>query len=297
MIINQANLAALFTGFKASFQGAFAAATPTWDKVALKVPSATKTEHYAWLGQFPRLREWIGDRQIKDLQAHDYTIKNKDYEATIGVLRTEIEDDTFGVYAPMFQEMGFAAATHPDELVFALLAAGISTKCYDGQFFFDTDHPVGNAQDGVASVSNWGGGAGTPWFLMDASRPMKPLIYQQRKPYNLVPMVKEDDERVFMAKEYRYGVDGRGNVGYGLWQLAYGSAQTLDKTGFNTARAAMSTLKSDEGRPLNVRPTLLVVGPSLEGAAQDLIKAERNAAGATNTLFNAVDILVSPYLT
>lgn len=291
MIINQAALAALFLGFKGSFQEGFRGAQPQWERVASLVPSSTKKELYAWLGQWPRFREWIGDRQLKSLSTSKYEIENKPFESTVGVNRDDIEDDQFGVYAPMFKEMGFASATHPDELVFALLAAGFASLCYDGQYFFDTDHPVGS---GVAS--NFGGGSSTPWYLLDTTRALKPLIFQKRKDYNFVPMTKEDDEAVFMRKEYRYGVDARCNVGYGFWQMAAASKTTLDATNYKALRTAMKNLKSDEGRNLGIRPNLLVVPPTLEDAANELIKAERLANGASNPLKGEVDILVVPAL-
>ncbi|HWQ09628.1 MAG TPA: Mu-like prophage major head subunit gpT family protein, partial [Holophaga sp.] len=142
MIINQGNLSNLFTGFKASFNEGFRSAQPLWNLVATPVPSTTKSETYSWLGQFPRLREWIGDRQVKNISQSGYAITNKKFESTISVKRDDIEDDQYGVYSPLFKEMGYAAATHPDELVFGLLLLGFASLCYDGQYFFDTDHPV-----------------------------------------------------------------------------------------------------------------------------------------------------------
>ena len=292
MILNATALANLTTGFKAAFTEGFRKNSEIhWPKVATLVPSTTKTETYAWLGQWPRLREWIGDRQVKNLSQGTYAITNKKFESTVAVKRDDIEDDQFGVYGPLFQELGFSAATHPDELVFALLAAGFATKCFDGQFFIDTDHPVG---DGV--VSNHGGGAGTPWFLLDTSRSLKPLIFQKRRDYKLTTLTNLEDPNVFMRDEFLYGTDARCNVGYGFWQAAYGSKVTLDAAGFNAAYAAMIAQKSDDGRPLGIRPTLLVVPPSLRDAANAVIKAERNANGATNTNQNAVEILVCPWL-
>lgn len=296
MIINKQNLTALFTGVKTAFNTGFRSATPLWQKVATSVPSTTGTEEYAWLGQFPRLREWIGDRLIKNMADHGYSIKNKPFESTVAIPRDNIEDDTYGVYNPLYEELGYAALTHPDELVFGLLADAFTTKCFDGQFFCDTDHPVGNEDSGITSVSNMQAGASAPWFLLDASRPLKPLIFQQRKAYNLQAMTKEDDENVFMRREYIYGVDARCNVGFGLWQQAFGSKAALDATNFNSARAAMESLKSDEGRPLRIKPTLLVVGPSNRAAAEALIGTETLAAGGKNPLYQAVEILVVPDL-
>lgn len=297
MIINNANLARLFAAFKAAFNSGSQPATPLWPKVATPVPSTTGTEEYAWLGQFPRLREWIGDRQIKNLKDHGYAIRNKSFESTVAVPRESIEDDTYGLYSPLFGEMGHAAATHPDELVFGLLAGAFTTKCFDGQFFCDSDHPVGSESDGtLTSVSNVQAGAGKPWFLLDASRPLKPLIFQKRKDYNLVAMTKEEDEGVFMRKEYRYGVDARGNVGFGFWQQAFGSKATLDATNFAAAFAAMEGFKSDEGRPLRIKPTLLVTGPSNRAAAQALIATKTLVGGGDNPHYQAVEILIVPEL-
>lgn len=292
MIINRANLNDLFKAFNAAFNTGFRSAETYWQRVATVVPSTTKEEHYGWLGQFPKLREWVGDRQLKGIAAHDYSVKNKKYESTIEIPRDDIEDDTYGVFTPLMQEMGYAASTHPDELVFSLLALGISELCFDGQNFFDTDHPVGGN-----SVSNLdSGGAGPYWYLLDDTRPLKPLIFQRRRDYALRTMNAQDDEHVFMRDSYRYGVDARLNVGFGFWQQAFASNQALDPTNYGAARTAMMSVKSDEGRPLGIRPRLLVVSPENEKEALDITQAERLANGATNTYRNSAEVVVVPWL-
>jgi len=296
MIINQSNLGRLFTGYSAAFQRGLGQADPQWNRVATRVPSTTREEKYAWLGQTPNLREWIGDRVIKSIEAHDYSIKNKSWESTIEVGRDDIEDDTYGVYSPLFEEMGRSTAAHPNQLVFSLLGQGFATACYDGQYFFDTDHPVLDEDGKVTSVSNTGGGSGDAWFLIDDSRALKPILYQVRKDYNFVRQDREEDENVFMRKSFRYGVDGRSNVGFGFWQFAYGSKQTLDKSSYKAARTALMGMKGDYGRPLGLRPRLLVVPPALEEAGLELLNAERDAAGATNVYRGTAELLVCEWL-
>lgn len=292
MIINLATLRALYVGYKAHFQeGLQSKATPDWMKIATLVPSTTRSEDYGWLGQVPRMREWIGDRVVQNITQHGYSIKNKPFEVTLGVKRDDIEDDNLGVYAPLFKELGISAAEWPDDLIFALLAAGETELCYDGKAFFATDHPEG---DGVASNFASGGGAG--WYLLDTSRSLRPLIFQQRKAPKLVSKTSETDDNVFDRGEYIYGVDSRGNAGFGFWQMAYKSELTLDATNFDSAVANMMARKNDAGSSLKIRPTLLVVPPSLRAAARTLIDAEKNAAGGTNTNFKAVEILVAPQL-
>lgn len=297
MIVNRASLADLFVGFQAAYNTGFRSSTPIWPQVATSIPSSTSEEHYGFIGQFPRLREWIGDRQVKHLASHDYRVKNRKFEVTVGVKRDDLDDDRYGIYNPMFQEMGYAAVTHPDELVFALLAAAWTTACYDGQYMIDTDHPVGVAgQEAVTSVSNSGGGSGTPWYLLDCSRPLKPIIFQKRREYDMRQMTDLNDSQVFKSDEFMYGVDARCNVGFGFWQQMYGSKQTLNQANYEAARAAMKSLKSDEGRPLGIKPTHVVVPPSLESAANSTFKVQKGAGGADNPIYNDVQIIVAPWL-
>ena len=296
MIINRQNLSILNTGFKTAFRKAFEGAPIDYEQLVMEVQSTTASEQYGWLGATTRFREWIGDRVVQNLSVHDYAIKNKSFESTVGVPREAIEDDQYGAYAPLMAQLGQDAAEHPAELVYALLKNGFTQSCYDGQYFFDTDHPVLDASGQETAVSNFQGGAGAPWFLLDTSRVMRPLILQKRKPYTFVIKDQDIDENVFSRNEFVYGVDARLNVGYGLWQLAYASKQTLDATNFGAAYAAMQGLKGDNGRPLGIRPKLLVVPPSLRAAALEVVKAERNAAGATNINRDVVDVLVTPWL-
>lgn len=295
MIVTRTSLAALTTGFKTIFQGALAAAESHYDKVAMVVPSNTKQEVYAWLGTTTRFREWAGDRVIQNLSTHDFTIKNKSFENTIGVDRDDIEDDAIGLYSPTVGQLGQDAKTHPDELVFALMKNGFTGKCYDGQYFFDTDHPVIGEDGQVASVSNYQAGAGPAWFLLDTSKVVRPFIFQKRRDYQFVAMDSLTDEVVFSAKQFRYGVDCRVNAGYGLWQLAYASKAELNAANLSAAIAAMSSFKGDNGKPLNVKPTLLVVPPALREVALKLVKAE-TIEGTTNVNRNAVEVLVCSWL-
>ena len=291
MIINQAAMAGIYKTFSTIFNQALEAAASQVDLVAMRVPSTGRSVDYKWLGNFPQMREWLGDRVIKDLSGFHYEIVNKPYESTIEVDRDDIEDDQIGVYTPMIQGLAQSAKVHPDILAFALLKLGFSTKCYDGQYFFDTDHEV----KGV-SVANSGGGSGTGWYLMDLSRPIKPLILQLRRAPEFVAMDKPDDQNVFMRKKFVYGVDDRKNVGFGLWQLAYGSKQTLDTTAYSAARAAMMSFTNDEGTPLGIKPTHLVVPPTLESTGRTVLEAEKNADGSSNVWYHTAELVVVPWL-
>ena len=292
MIINRGNLQTLNRGFNAAFRDGFGQARTDHEPLAMESRSTTLTEEYGWLGQFPTLRKWVGERVLRGITQHGYVIRNEKFEATIEVERDDIEDDRYGVYAPRFQEAGRAAAAHPAQLCFEALKNGFTATCYDGQYFFDADHDDGKG----GSYSNTGGGAGTAWFLLDCSRMIKPIIFQRRRDYALRMVTRLDDSDVFDTDKFKYGVDGRCNAGYGLWQLAYGSKQDLNAANYKLARKQMQEVLGDEGRPLGIMPTHLVVPPSLEGEALELLNAERNAAGATNVWRNTAELIKTPWL-
>lgn len=297
MLINKQNLQSMFDGFNTRFNEAFAGAKTFYEQVSMTVPSTGRTENYGWLGSFPGMREWLGSRIVNSLSLQSYAITNKPFESTISVARDDIEDDQYGIMAPMFSELGRKAKIHPDELIAALIKSGFASNCYDGQFFFDADHPVG---DGVTmqktSIANTDGGAGSPWFLLDTSRPIKPFIFQLRKPYNLVRKDDERDDNVFNNREFIYGVDSRCNAGYGLWQLAWGSKQTLDATHFSAARQGMNAFTDDQGKPLGIDPDTILVGTTLRDAANTLFNTQTLANGASNPNYQQVKVIVSPYI-
>lgn len=300
MIINRQNLDGLRVGFKTAFQNQLQQAATLYQRVATVVPSTNKSEDYGWLGKVPNVCEWLGERVVQNISEASYLLKNKSFKLTIGVDRDDIEDDNLGIYTPLFQTLGDSVSAWPDGLVWPLLTAGFSTNCYDGQYFFDTDHPVLDANGSLATIANTDGGAGAPWFVLDVSKPLKPLIWQNRKAGQFVSLDNPDDPNVFSKKEFQYGWDGRGNAGFGFWQFAWGSKQPLDSAHFETAMAALMGMKGDYGRPLNVASgtikPLLVVPASYRSAGLRIVNAQNDAAGASNVNYGTAELLVCPWL-
>jgi phage major head subunit gpT-like protein len=103
------------------------------------------SETYNFLGQSPSMREWIGGRQAKGFSGQGITILNKHYEATIEVAVKDARRDKTPQIQARINEFADRTETHWASLLSALLLAGPSTACYDGQFFFDTDHSEGDS--------------------------------------------------------------------------------------------------------------------------------------------------------
>lgn len=102
--------------------------------------SNQESETYKWIGQAPAMREWIGGRQARALRDAGVTITNKTFEATLEVLLDEIRRDKTGQVMVRVRELAQRTNAHWAKLLTDLIIAGESTACYDGQYFFDTDH-------------------------------------------------------------------------------------------------------------------------------------------------------------
>jgi phage major head subunit gpT-like protein len=305
-IITPELVKSLFVSFNKSFQDGLQNAPSEYTKIATVIKSTTASNIYAWLGQFPQLREWVGKRIIQDMKTDGYAIRNKLYEATVGVARTAIEDDSVSVYAPIMTEAGRAAGVYPDEHIFALLSDGHNQICYDGQNFFDTEHPVAENVDGTGAITLVSNiltpEAGDPvspypWYLLDTTRALKPLIFQERIKPDLKPKTNDDtSDHVFMNDEYLYGIRARSNVGFGFWQMAVRSTKPLNAASFQEAYTLLRNMTADGGRPINIRGNLLVVPPSLAEAARKVVGVATINGGEDNPNYKLAEILDTPWL-
>lgn len=237
MLVNAENISNVFISLKTTFNNALQNAPSTWNKIAMLVPSGAKQNNYDWLSTFPRMRKWMGEKAVKALAAFNYNIVNDDWEATVEVNRNDIEDDQLGIYKPQAEMAGVSAKQLPDEIVSALVNGGFATRCYDGQFFFDTDHPIANPDGTTGSLSN------------------------------------------------------RGTIALSCASLAaaQGSLGVADTT--------LMEMVDDQGRPLGIAGTVLLVPPALKQTANTLMTTDRLEDGKPNPFKGAFEVVVDQRLT
>ncbi len=269
-------------------------------------PAASTRNIYAFLGELPSMREWIGPRVARQIQNHRYQIENRKFELTFTVKRDELEDDMAGqlaMYSGLSAMHARAVAVHPDELMFEeIWANGHLNPCYDSQNFFDTDHPVGRADLGTeTTASNDMGGSAVAWYLLDLSKPIKPFIYQPRRAAEFTQITSPSAEHVFKHDEFMYGSSIRDNGGYGMWQCAVKSKQTLNYDNLKAAILRMQGYTNDEGRNLGLgkNPTLVVPRGEIQFTARDLIDAQYDGSTTStrdNRARGLVPYFVSNYL-
>jgi phage major head subunit gpT-like protein len=221
-------------GARVIFADAFQAQSGIAGIIATTLPSTQNTETYTWLSEMPQMREFIDERAIRALNEYSYSLRNRTFEATIGIEREALEDDQFGQLRMRVLGLAEAAHSHYDQLVFTLIKNGEVEKGYDGKPFFSAAHKVGGQ-----NVSNL-------------------------------------------------------------------STAPLTADNLAAALTGMSTIPLDNGEPMMVRPTHLLVPPALRWTAKRLLNSafypEATSVGkpgdmAANVLHGELELLVSPRLT
>jgi phage major head subunit gpT-like protein len=115
------------------------------NNLSFPVSSTQETEDYKWLGMSPAFREWVGGRQAKGLRDNAYSIRNKPWESTLEISVDDLRRDKTGQIMVRVREQADRANAHWARLLSTLMIAGEAAVCYDGQYFFDTDHSEGDS--------------------------------------------------------------------------------------------------------------------------------------------------------
>lgn len=278
----------------AFLKGLLSTSQPVMSMLAMTINMTTKTVEAPIAQMVGPLREWIGPRLINEIARNAYSITAKDFELTVGVPRTAIDDDTSGSYKASFETMGEQVKAWPDQQLAAKLQAGETDLCVDGVAYFSASHPIELGESGT--YSNLTGSGSVPWYLFDSSRPIKPLVWGDRMKPEKVDLWDPSDPNVFKLNQYVSGVYARGVADYGLPQLAHKCKNALDAANFETCLTAMTTRVNARGENLMVRPTHILVPAILEPKARQLFEVAKLASGADNPWYKAVQIVVGQRL-
>ena len=219
MVINRSNMDTLFQTFMTKFTEAQKAAsgrlTPkslVLEEIAITMVVSGAATVHAWLEQIPGMKEWLGDRQVNNLKIGKITVTNRDFEDTVSVERNTIEDDQYGVFAPLIGMMG-----QNSELIWPELAI-----------------------EALTANGNWADG--NPFFCA------KRLIGQS--------------------------------------EITNAVATALGKAAVEAGLTAMQSWTLFSGKPAQVSPLYLVVGPGKEAAANAICEAEMVNDGSNVSVSN-----------
>lgn len=167
-------------GFKRLFNDALKLNKEDYKKVATIVEANTATVDYAFIADMPSMREWIGERVLKELSAGKYTITKKNWESSIKVDRDVIIYDNLGIVKPKILSLVELVEMHYMKLVFSLLE--LNGNCYDGKAFFAKNHDIGGV-----SFSNKDVKPLTQENLLWTIGEMERLVSDEAEPLEIVP--------------------------------------------------------------------------------------------------------------
>lgn len=102
------------------------------------------------------------------------------------------------------------------------------------------------------------------------------------------------DGKKMCATDHPVGKTAVSNKGTVALSAATQAAATAS---YGAARTAMMKLKNEAGRPLNIKPNLLLVPPALEATANALMTNDRLEDGKPNPFKGTAEVVVWPMLT
>lgn len=300
-MINADILEILWKQLSSKFEEGFGAGEDkSVDAFVTTMPLGTRTMRFDWLGDFHEFRKWVGPRVFKQLETKTYEASYDEYELSHRVLRRDILDAIISPYTMQAFEGGKGAQLLKPRLASEALDNGTTSLCYDGQNFFDTEHPIG--EDGDESlVSNYfnGGGAQAlhPWYVADLSRGLKPIIALDREAPKYVSYQNLQDPSVFYNKEFLFGANSSMGMAYGLWQQIIRCEADVTVNKLLELRLAMTEFRGDfkneagRRKKMGYRPTHIIFGASnrdriltiLENAQITTFSGDPLTPGGTDT--------------
>lgn len=271
---------------------------PRWSTqvpIANDLPTAGNEAKAKMASRAYGVHEWVDERHKAKIEHFDHTVEVKRWANAISLKLDDLDDEqlNLGQYNMLISEMADDFDEHKHSLFTDLITGGFAGSiglAYDGQFFFDTDHPLpdGTTQsnkgtnafvdesdlyEGILAMEQLKkpnglnanivpthglfpvalrakveaaldreydtNGATNPvykritpifdprldavsataWFLIDASKALKPFFWAPRK--QVTP--QRDDSDVFETGVMHWGAYARYNASYGFYQTMWGS--------------------------------------------------------------------------
>lgn len=147
MLVTPANLNLFFTDLNTQYWQAYGTAPVVSPRIATTIPVGTETWTAGWIGMLSKMREWIGPRITNTPAPQTYSVTVQNFEQTNGIDQFKLEDDQWGIYAPIAAFMGMQNAKWPDYQLRDLIQSqgsqsGARQYCMDLLTYWNTAHPV-----------------------------------------------------------------------------------------------------------------------------------------------------------
>lgn len=192
-ILDRARLDAAYVTFSTLFDMQLARTPTDFQDICTVMPVASTVTEFKWLGDVPKMKEWIGQRALNKLRAETHQIRTKNWANGIEVERDDLDDDKLGLIRPRIEQLAQEGMWHIEDLVFDIINDALSSGagggtlalCYDGQPLFDTDHTASGS--GGTSQSNFEDGAFDETNYQDAWAKMMNFVDEKGNKLRIMP--------------------------------------------------------------------------------------------------------------
>lgn len=121
-----------------------------WASVlASQFDSNQESETYTFLGDAPKMEEWVSNRNKQGLKRYEFAVKNKKFSAMLEIDSDDLRRDKTGQILARINELAVRAAQLPQRIITDLIIA--NGNAYDGVAFF---HASGHITQSGATVNN-----------------------------------------------------------------------------------------------------------------------------------------------
>jgi len=153
-MLDRAKVEAAFVVFSTVFDLKLKNTPVIYDRIATVIPGVSERLEFKWLGTFPTMKRWVGDRTMQRLRAETQALTTEWWANGIEVDIDDLNNEArLGMIPKRINQMATAAARRMDDQVTQYYVNGFNATLgltYDGQFLFDGDHTAAGNGVGVA---------------------------------------------------------------------------------------------------------------------------------------------------
>lgn len=152
MELNRDNLNMMRIAMNLKFKAGVESYTPRYSDLAMvEGDIAHDSIEFPYIEQFDGMREWLGDRQFKNLSTKKIRITEKAFEQSVSIPRRAIETDNWKIYGVTASRMGESSEKLWDRLVINAMAN--PEPWFDGKDFYCANRKYGTGKN-AGTINN-----------------------------------------------------------------------------------------------------------------------------------------------
>jgi len=144
MDITAESMQGLFTVYSMALSTGMGKVSKEHTKFCMEMNHKGSKLSLPWIEAGSGMKEWSGERKTSNVDAKKLDLAARMFQDSVSVPKTVISDDEYGVYASMFEQLGFSAESLWGQLAAQVLVDMGTSKWVDGKTFLSDTRKYGN---------------------------------------------------------------------------------------------------------------------------------------------------------